>query len=117
MGEQKKSSKIGRNKKKCEAYRYSHGNVSGSKKPKGIGNFSLRRDRNSYPFVMDSQYEGREHRPKSTLPHLCTEIMETHCNGNGRADGLEREMVDELARHIRPYMRGLVVFIPKKKVT
>jgi hypothetical protein len=43
MAQQKKASKVGRNKAKCERYRARHGRTVGSKKPKKPGSNSTSR--------------------------------------------------------------------------
>jgi hypothetical protein len=119
MGDQNKkgggSHKIGRNKKKCEQYRFSHGRADGNKKPKGVGNLSTRKDVNVKPYMDDLAFTPEDRipqfKPYAERTHICTEFFETEkkLHMARGCDGAE-----DLARHIRPHMRGLVLFIPKE---
>lgn len=112
------SRKIGRNKTKCQAYRYKQKGwrVEGNKHPKGIG---LRKPRPEKGYVDDlarmSEDKVPEFRPRFECAHLSTELLEAdkgHRVNRGR--GTFKENAQELARHIRPVMRHQVLFLPER---
>lgn len=117
-GEQKSgggSRKIGRNKKKCEIYRFTHGRAVGSKKPK----YGKHRERPRPGYVDDRAYQPEDRVPKfiprHREPHLCIELTEAHETSlYSRFNGTFGENAEELARHIRPHLRERVLFKPKR---
>lgn len=119
--EAKNSSKQGRNKAKCDRYRYTHESQAGSKKPKGIGNLSKRRQRREgYVDPMAFIPEDRipSFHPLNRREHLSTEMIETASRGfpTKRWPGTLTENAEELARHIVPTMRPRVLHVPDQGV-
>lgn len=111
-GDQKKSgggSKIGRNKKKCESYRFTKAkgaSVEGNKKPRGIGNLSKPRldPRDNYVDELAFVPEDRipTFRPVVVRPHLATELVETGIHRVGfKAEQMVGVGYGELTRHLR----------------
>jgi hypothetical protein len=117
--------KIGRNKKKCEKYRFSKAtgaSIDGNKKPKGIGN------RSTAPRRVNAWEQGRiidlhmmnedrvpVFRPLFECPHLATELLESsRLLGLNRSPGTFKENAAELSRHVKSTMRHQVMFFPER---
>jgi hypothetical protein len=117
--------KIGRNKKKCEKYRFTHSQIEGNKKPKGIGNVSTR-PRVLLPWekgtIIDLHMmnEDRipEFRPVRPRHHLALELIET---GKKRGGFKRAELIlagESLTRTLRdPRALCRVRTMPRRETT
>lgn len=128
MGDTQKKSggakKIGRNKDKCTAYRYSKGkwNETGNKKPKGYGNLSTRPKpvmpwNNGKILDLHTLPEDKQpmFRPRFDCPHLSTELLESSkLLGHNRHPGTFEENAQELSRHLKAGMRKRVLYFPER---
>lgn len=110
--EAKNSSKQGRNKVKCERYRFKKGGgpVVGSKHPKGIGRSGRKKENG---FSMGAG-EGTDHQPIESCPHLAQELFELGKRGVGVKAIRASESAPELARHLRPSLRSRVLVLQKR---
>lgn len=116
------SKKIGRNKGKCERYRFtkaSGASVTGNKKPKGMRAKRQGRTGGSRTggYIDDMARIPEERQtaftPTNPCPHLCTEIL---ANKTVSRFGSSRPaaIAEELARHIKPSLRHRVLTVPKQ---
>jgi hypothetical protein len=118
--EQKKSgggSKIGRNKHKCEKYRFTHGRIEGNKKPK----YGKRMMRPLPGYVGDDAFVPEDRIPKFVPLYDCPHVS-TECLERGQRTGANyfkscslTDAAEELARHLRPDMKRRVLSLPKRE--
>lgn len=110
------SKKIGRNKSKCETYRFTKGRkTEGSKRPKGLKSRAMRR----MGYMIDSH-----RRPEATprfipvviRPHLCNELAESAAITKGALADKMRQDAESLSRSVMPPLRPRLTAVNKQTV-